>query len=421
MIFGAFASAMAASARRIRIPPPSPPSGGGNTINAASASESDVQAAIAAASAGDTVAVPAGSATWNNLTINKAVRLLGAGRGVTNITLGTGNTVTKQAGGLIRMRGFSMTRTGGGSSVRGWFVGGAWSARPVVVEECDFTASGGDLFRCEVPGGVIFAKCWFTLGINDGAFQWKAVGAADTWRTADTIGSRDTSGENNHYIEDCWFLGGAFRGNDCDDACRAVFRGNRFVFFQVGSHGLDTSAIGVRHVEIYDNDFLYGSSGQSTSSDAANISGHIWARGGLYVIHGNRVDSLTGPWGDKPEIKFDIRAQQDNSGAAYGLQSPPAAYVSAGQGDYPRQHQLAINWDGRGSNSGYFVDPIYMWGNTGTGASSGGFRSVANGGSWGSHAGYFNSGRDFIVGTARPGYTAYTYPHPLRETTGKAT
>src|SRR5690606_19790235 len=118
------------------------------------------------------------------------------------------------------------------------------------------------------------------------------------------------------------------RGNDCDDACRAVFRGNRFIFFQVGSHGLDTSAIGVRHVEIYNNEFRYASSGQSTDSALANISGHIWARGGVYVIHNNLVDQLVGSWGNKPEIKFDIRSQQDNSGAGYGIQPPPVAYLS---------------------------------------------------------------------------------------------
>ena len=56
-------------------------------IWAASASLSDVQAAINAASPGDTVRVPAGSATWNDqLFITKGVSLIGAGIGQTLIT-----------------------------------------------------------------------------------------------------------------------------------------------------------------------------------------------------------------------------------------------------------------------------------------------------------------------------------------------
>jgi hypothetical protein len=50
------------------------------TINAASCSFAHVSAAVNAATAGDTIIIPAGSCTWtNNLTITKGVILLGAG------------------------------------------------------------------------------------------------------------------------------------------------------------------------------------------------------------------------------------------------------------------------------------------------------------------------------------------------------
>jgi PKD repeat protein len=53
-----------------------------NVITAASPALADVQAAIAAASSGDTVTVPAGAATWSNqLLITKGIKLLGAGSG----------------------------------------------------------------------------------------------------------------------------------------------------------------------------------------------------------------------------------------------------------------------------------------------------------------------------------------------------
>jgi hypothetical protein len=59
------------------------------TIVAASASYAHVAAAIALASANDTVTVPAGSATWaSKLTITKGINLIGAGAGSTIITNG---------------------------------------------------------------------------------------------------------------------------------------------------------------------------------------------------------------------------------------------------------------------------------------------------------------------------------------------
>ena len=57
------------------------------TIKAASASFADVSAAVAAAGRGDTVTVPAGSATWSStLTLTKGISLLGAGRDSLTIT-----------------------------------------------------------------------------------------------------------------------------------------------------------------------------------------------------------------------------------------------------------------------------------------------------------------------------------------------
>ena len=59
------------------------------TINVASAFYSDVNSAVSSASYGDTVVVPAGSATWSNtLVITKGINLIGAGIGNTVITRG---------------------------------------------------------------------------------------------------------------------------------------------------------------------------------------------------------------------------------------------------------------------------------------------------------------------------------------------
>ena len=56
-------------------------------INAASSSKSNVEAAIASASDGDVVFVPAGNSTWSSrVTVNKAITIFGAGIGNTIIT-----------------------------------------------------------------------------------------------------------------------------------------------------------------------------------------------------------------------------------------------------------------------------------------------------------------------------------------------
>ena len=56
------------------------------TINAQSVSLADVRAAVTLAQNGDTIVVPAGTATWaSTLTINKPITLQGAGIGQTII------------------------------------------------------------------------------------------------------------------------------------------------------------------------------------------------------------------------------------------------------------------------------------------------------------------------------------------------
>ena len=58
------------------------------TIQAASCSQADVQAAITATSAGGTVTVPAGTCTWNTaITIDKGLSLIGAGSGAGGTTI----------------------------------------------------------------------------------------------------------------------------------------------------------------------------------------------------------------------------------------------------------------------------------------------------------------------------------------------
>ena len=397
----------------------------GSQIVAASASEADVQAAIDAASAGDTVQVPAGSATWTNLSLAKAIHLVGSGQGSTNITLNAGNSMVQQSDGITYIRGFSFTKTGGGNGSQAFTITGTWpTTRPIVIEECDITVSGSGMFSGLVQGGVVVAKCNLTAGWDDSIFQMKTIdgfpaGSSTSWNTADTMGDNDTDGESNWYFEDCYLYGGANQMFDADDATRVVWRYNQLHRTSYNTHGLGTSQVGVRHWEIYHNDCRWNRADDFVEADQlSNMNWFFYIRGGTGVVFNNVLDDINGSeWGDKDELRFWVIAQTDNAGTSYGDDSPPTAWTSAGTGDYPRQHQIGVNWDGRASNSGYFIDPVYAWGNTGDGANgSGGILDVGN-----NSGGVLVENRDFFNdGTQKPGYSPYTYPHPLRQTTGQA-
>src|SRR6185437_6671994 len=81
-----------------------------------------------------------------------------------------------------------------------------------------------------------------TLGQNLEFLQCKAIGFTNSWTTPSTMGTNDTSGESNIYVE---------------DNCRMVIRHNTFDNSALGSHGADTSAIGNRHFELYENTFIF--------------------------------------------------------------------------------------------------------------------------------------------------------------------
>lgn len=375
-------------------------SGQSSPIAAASCSQSDVASAIAAAPVGGTVNVPAGNCTWSGMSISKPVRLQGAGIGQTNITV-SGSTVTKQAGGVILIRGFRFLRSGGGNQTKAFTIDGSWTnAEPVLFTDNDFVVSGSGLFLLRVAGGVIFARNSFSGGWDDSFIQ--AKDPADSQRsasTADTMGNRDTAGKLNVYVENNTFNGGTNQGIDADDAARVVYRYNTLTYSSFNTHGRDSSSVGVRHFEVYNNAFRH----LGGTSQLANQNWAIWLRGGTGVIYNNQIDNVAGSyWGDKAEIKMSIRGAEDvrPQGACSDVR-------------YPVPAQLGQNHNG----TGWFTDPIYFWGNTGAQAFDAGWH-------WGNPCGlnfnnFFQWGRDAVnTNTPKPGYVAYAYPHPL---TGSAT
>lgn len=363
-----------------------------DTINATSCSQSDVQSAINSASSGDTVAVPSGSCTWSRLTINKAVHVRGAGPDSTTIRKGGNNTITRQSDGVVRLSGFTFTASGGNGYM--FTVSGETNDRPALIGDNRINANNSSVFRFG-SNGVVFYDNTITCTSGDESVVKPVVGGLSTldWNTPHTMGVADSDGERNIYVEDntinnCWN-----QWIDFDDNARGVFRYNTLNESSFNTHGFATSAVGVRHFEVYKNDFRF--------EKVVNINWFIWIRGGTGVVYDNQIDNIeSGMWGDKNEVRLSVRSASDGGGQ----------YPGGCCRTWPCIRQL-----GQGHNgSSQIDDPIYFWDNNGS------FSIVADQG-WGNCGGpaseFIQRGRDYITdGTERPGYAPYPYPHPLRGT-----
>jgi hypothetical protein len=393
------------------------------TVSASSCSSSEIQNAINSASAGDTINIPAGSCSWSNLTINKPITLQGAGSATagtscplaaaTRITVSGSGTVSiiKQTSGPIRIKGIGFEASGGGASNFPIHVGGDWQGtQPVIFQNVSSCVNGTGMVELEVPGGVIFSHLYSVGGNQDNAFRVHGTQDSISWRTNDTMGSKDTSGLSNIYVEDSSFYGHTNGVTDADAGARIVFRHNTFTYGGFNSHGYDTSYYGLRHFEFYDNKFLDPNPSLNTLT---NVVQFIWVRGGTGVIYNNYMDDLSnGTWGTKPEVRLNIRAAADPS--LIGMSCGSINYSIKGNAG-----QVGQNW----GNGNFFTDPVYFWGNTGSWTSP-----VSADFGWTPQCSYpfstfFQWGRDGVNsamqgGSPKPGYAAFTYPHPLVGSSG---
>lgn len=365
------------------------------TINAASCSQANVTSAITSAANGDIVQVPAGNCTWSAMTLSKGIHLKGAGSASTIITVTGQLDITKNATNYIEISGFTFQASNLGSAMFGLY--GTWTAKPFLIHDNIFTVNTAGIMRIETNGGVIYkntlksTRAWNNGFSDDPGIQHK-LGTADanaSWPTPDTMGTHD-DGTKNLYVEDNIFDNMATVGTDFDDGARAVVRYNTFTNTSFNSHGLDTSPVGVRHYEIYNNTWLY-------PDNMANLPWVIWLRGGTGAIFNNAIPNVTGQeWGDIEETQLSIRMVDE--GGALGCAT-----------SYPAPHQ--VGWGHNGTSQ--ILDPIRFWNNTGAGANAIGIRRWDN--SCGNDMNvYLQAGREWTVGTPKPGYTPFAYPHPLR-------
>ena len=383
----------------------------GNNVVAASASRANVQAAVNTAVDGDTVLIPNGSSTWTS-GISTTKQIIIRAQNYTPTPAGTAgsgfvaNTLAARTGASSRnvtitnnssTALFSFTSgddhhcglggiafeegTGDGEHL---VLNGAGSKPPLIFDNAFeskarfFPANpfmrvaclGGVMWNCYIEGTFSIAEA------GSASLLIKNEGGVRNWETNGTIGTDDTGGSVNFYMEDCTAINvGQFP--DIDDHGRFVARNCVFDGTWGLTHGF-TSTWGGRHWEYYDNVFQQRTTGR-------NLAGrYFWCRAGTGVF-------------------TDNEAYTPADTSSYGNVSQLDIGDNTSPGTYLQDRQPGCGYE----SSAYASDPIYMWNESGARAYTWG---TSNG--WGS---IVQQNRDIFVNNgARPSYTKYTYPHPLR-------
>jgi hypothetical protein len=396
------------------------------TYSAASCSQAHVSAAVASASDGDTVNIPACAATsWTSgLTITKAITLQGAGVGRTILvdSVTSGPMLTIETSGTSKSWRVTGLEIRGGSHSRSWshvmgIGGNSYSFR---VDNCKFynwLGSGGEGTRAIwVQGdllGVIDSNTFdrngqWTQAIAISHPNWGGVGSYgdNAWADSDNFGTSKFV-----FIEDNTFTspaGTTFPGiMDVYSGGRVVLRYNTVRNDFAGTHGTESSGRnrGVRAFEVYQNTFTFdGSPAWFTT---------FYVRSGTGVIYNNTI-SGSSAWINAAANIANYRSsgsyapwgQCNGSSAFDGNNGTPSGYPCIDQPGRGKGNLLSGNTPTPAAWPGQLLSPIYVWGNTG-------FRNSQAV----SDSSHVVLNRDFYVGSEKPGYTAYTYPHPLRSGT----
>lgn len=336
-------------------------------VKAASGSSQDIQRAIDNASDNSVIVVPAGKFTISkSVVIRKNVTVRGAGAGKTILTStvrgGWAFTLPRTARKFVRITGVTIDGRSAGGGV--YVVGDNFTFR---IDNSTFTNCRQRAIETYGNAKGLIDHCTF---INNAITDIVIYGDNDAaWKRPLTLGT-----DNAVYVENCSFTHKSGTGNwhsiGSNHGSRYVFRYNTISddaslnTAPIDAHGNFEYGRGSRSYEIYGNTVNSGHSYQG-----------IYIRGGTGVIFNNK---LSGDF-TYPIVLENYRSFQ-KSGSGYLCNS------------YPCIDQIS---------------QLYIWNNTLSGKLIEPF--IHNRGLTRQH---IRLGRDYFLGS-RPGYTPYTYPHPL--------
>jgi len=297
-------------------------------------------------------------------------------------------------------------------------------------------SGNGSMIMSYTDRGVIwnatFDAAPYALSNLEAVYLKDQGNVTNAWTQPDNMGSLDTTGQYKMYIEDSDFHA-MLMGPSIDDNGRMVIRYSMFDNAGVGTHGADTSNYGQRYFEFYNNVGVF--EGYSNGK-TFNLNQWIYMRGGTAIIYNNNLPAINSQdYPNKPDINMTVMNLQRSGGPnpcwGAGLASPSGQNYHA-----PRQVGYGYvtgtgtaSYTGASPNPIYTVngsddsftyvgdsDPVYIWGNSRSplniGISDYGAGECTNPDT---SANYLELNRDYFNGTtARPGWSPYTYPHPLR-------
>jgi len=411
----------------------------GNNVLLTDGSAEDTQRAIDAATNGAIIQLPAGKYHWGRPITNSnktAIHLVARSIGGTIIerTYKGGDMLLLNASpnGNVEVSGIHFEDPYADSEVNWSFCLDVvqLSGLPVLIHDCSFVGLSKNgynyLVRFVGNGGVVWNCSFASKGDMLGGITFVNTSTTSApWNQPDSMGAGpdstglnlgDPTGTLDTYVENCLFQDMDVAGTNFDDNSRAVVRYCTLNNASLTSHGQETSIWGTRHWEIYNDTFNYSTGGKSYGGEKYPLNMNTWflVRGGTGVITKNAMDDI-------PYNKF---------GSALTVFSITRKDSIPCQTAYPAAHQTGQGWSAVSTSSygnpvvskdgtGAIPDPIFVWGNTGTETQDPGYVGIYpfmpdechNGQKIGT---YLQEGRDYFVNEARPGWTPYTYPHPLR-------
>jgi hypothetical protein len=385
--------------------------------------QADVQAACSAAPDNGTVTVviPNGTHRWSGtLTITHSLNLAGAssnGVVIQNANATTAMiTAVSSANGNINIYWLNIVQVvnNAGSSNAGQLDCDRTepSNYTVLVHDCTFDTADYFTFAIYVfANGVIFWNDNFP-GTGGGAncltgiiFACEKYGFTSSWNTPDSYGVQDTTGLMNSYVENCSFANGSDSACNCEDNSRVVWRYNIMQDALFSSHGQDTSPYGVREMEVYGNTFKLG-------SNPTGMNCWVSFNGGTGIVFNNSMQDIPNKTG------VQLNVYSINRAASIPCQTAYPAARQTGQGWSASSKATYGNPVVAKDGTGAVTEGVYIWGNTGSETTDPNYvglnqYSPDECGNGKLVTEFLKEGRDYFVGTAKPNYSPYQYPHPL--------
>lgn len=420
------------------------------TYTAASCSQAAITTALGlCASSGDTVQLPIGSATWTaGLTVSgKSVTILGASSYGSQITISyTGGAVLGvicDGTNYVRVSGIDWILGSGANTEGAVQIGGSNDTGTRALgfrfdhNRFTFSAASGRMLGIFYVWGLVDHNEFYQTG-GSTIQMIQTYGSSDNTDNGQTPqGYASTLGDANAiYIEDNIFsCSGTTQGDDCIDSYGGVsyvVRHNAFTNNTQGHHGMDSgSRRGVVRFEWYSNTYV---------NNTSYYLRYGTVRSGFGVVYGNTYsgshawDGITLQYYRAYQGLAEGISFQKCDGTTYYMPTSGAAplVTSGGRGfDNTNNRSLGTNGagftnkvDGAGTagypgrdqpgfEPGMVSHPIHVWGNS-PDNSTGIWAGTASGPDADALANMIQLNRDYIVGTADSGWTAYTYPHPLQ-------